>query len=266
MDWRRSTRSGRPLRGPSASTGRANRTPDDRRTDRDRPTGASRTAHRHSRRSRRLAQRRRSARRDAPPPRTSAGLRRSRDRCGRTPAVSQPSATATQRDGYACQRQRRPNGYAPPAGDRYAGDAAPTATPAPTAPPVDSVTGIPTALIPLEPDRDPRAAPVVDWQARWSSDGEVLGVWIADSAGSSWGRLAVLAADPATEMVTGDNQLMPDDAGPPRLHAGRESRRLGRSVGGQRRRRVCASGRGALMATAACGCGRPSQEEVTPAS
>ena len=63
-------------------------------------------------------------------------------------------------------------------------------------------------MIALEPDRDPRAAPVVDWQARWSADGEVLGVWIADSAGSSWGRLAVFAVDPATELVTRENPLL----------------------------------------------------------
>jgi hypothetical protein len=62
--------------------------------------------------------------------------------------------------------------------------------------------------VPLEPDRDPRAAPVVDWQAHWSADGEVLGVWIADSAASSWGRLAVLAVDQDTELVSTDDPLL----------------------------------------------------------
>ena len=67
---------------------------------------------------------------------------------------------------------------------------------------------VPDSLTALEPDRDPRAAPVLDWQARWSSDGEVLGVWIADSAGSTWGRLAVLAVDPTTDLVVQDSPLL----------------------------------------------------------
>jgi hypothetical protein len=49
---------------------------------------------------------------------------------------------------------------------------------------------------------------VVDWQVRWSADGQVLGVWIADSAGSTWGRLAVLAVDPVTGRVSNDNPLL----------------------------------------------------------
>jgi hypothetical protein len=86
-----------------------------------------------------------------------------------------------------------------------------SATPAPLidAPPTDTPTtsaaSVPDSLTPLEPDRDPRAAPVVDWQAHWSADGEVLGVWIADSAGSTWGRLAVLAVDQTTQRVSQDN-------------------------------------------------------------
>jgi hypothetical protein len=67
---------------------------------------------------------------------------------------------------------------------------------------------VPGSLVPLEPDRDPRSAPVVDWQVRWSTDGQVLGVWIADSAGSTWGRLAVFAVDPSTARVSRDNPLL----------------------------------------------------------
>ncbi len=89
---------------------------------------------------------------------------------------------------------------------------APQAAATPSAPgPDDNSNAVGSgldALVPLEPDRDPRAAPVVDWQASWSADGKVLGVWIADSAGSSWGRLAVLAVDPATQLVTNDNPLL----------------------------------------------------------
>lgn len=54
----------------------------------------------------------------------------------------------------------------------------------------------------LDLGRDPLTAPVVDWQVRWSTDGQVLGVWIADTAGSTWGRLTVLAIDPATHQVS----------------------------------------------------------------
>src|SRR4051794_1858644 len=53
----------------------------------------------------------------------------------------------------------------------------PTSTPAPTLTPAPTADDALDSLVPLEPDRDPRAAPVVDWQAHWSADGEVLGVW-----------------------------------------------------------------------------------------
>ena len=91
----------------------------------------------------------------------------------------------------------------------------PTATPTqansisnPQNPP-DTTINVPSSLVALEPDRDPAASPVVDWQARWSSDGQVLGVWIADSAGSPWGQLTVLAVDPTTQLVSSDPPLLP---------------------------------------------------------
>jgi len=46
-------------------------------------------------------------------------------------------------------------------------------------------------LVPLDADRDPFAEPVLDWQVRWSTDGAVVGYWVADAAGASWGRLVV---------------------------------------------------------------------------
>ena len=63
-------------------------------------------------------------------------------------------------------------------------------------------------LTALEPARNPHSAPVLDWQARWSNDGQVLGIWIADSVGSTWGRLAVLAVDPATLRITSNQPLL----------------------------------------------------------
>ena len=39
----------------------------------------------------------------------------------------------------------------------------------------------------VDRDRDTRNEPVIDWQAQWSADGEVLGIWIADVPGSTLG-------------------------------------------------------------------------------
>jgi hypothetical protein len=47
----------------------------------------------------------------------------------------------------------------------------------------------------IDADRDPLAEPVIDWQAMWSTDGSIVGVWVADVPGSTWGRLVVHALD-----------------------------------------------------------------------
>jgi hypothetical protein len=140
-----------------------------------------------------------------------------------TDAPASPAPTAT--PGTGAQASGAPDATAQPdATDAAANDAsspAPQTTPDTSTPEpqvdntnsstdnANNVAATPSSLVPLEPDRDPRAAPVVDWQARWSVDGEVLGVWIADSAGSTWGRLAVFAVDPTTQLVTTDNLLLP---------------------------------------------------------
>lgn len=49
---------------------------------------------------------------------------------------------------------------------------------------------------------------MVDWQVRWSVDGLVLGIWIADAAESSWGRLTVLAVEPSTHELDTDQPLL----------------------------------------------------------
>jgi hypothetical protein len=118
---------------------------------------------------------------------------------------------------------------------------APTATPAPTAPtatdsgPASSATPAATPAdgaksrasdVPGTPDandepptvpagwtelnlgRDPEDAPVVDWQVRWSLDGQVLGVWIADAQGTTWGRLTVLGVDPGSNEIATDDPLL----------------------------------------------------------
>ena len=131
-----------------------------------------------------------------------------------TPTATElpPAPTTTDDAGTTTDQTSPPDATDAPAATPAPTDATSPDTPgaSPTATNNDNiVASVPSSLMALEPDRDPSAAPVVDWQARWSADGEVLGVWIADSAGSSWGRLAVLAADPATELVTGDIQLVP---------------------------------------------------------
>jgi hypothetical protein len=85
---------------------------------------------------------------------------------------------------------------------------APTETPAtpdvteqPTAP-------LPAGSVPLDLGRDTTSAPVVDWQVRWSIDGQVLGIWIADAEASTWGRLTVLAVDPETHQLGNADPLL----------------------------------------------------------
>src|SRR5207253_2020923 len=51
-------------------------------------------------------------------------------------------------------------------------------------------------------------APIIDWQVRWSLDGQVLGIWIADAPGTIWGRLTVLGVDPDTDKVAVDDPLL----------------------------------------------------------
>jgi hypothetical protein len=60
---------------------------------------------------------------------------------------------------------------------------------------------LPAGWVELDLGRDTATTPVLDWQARWSLDGQVLGLWLADAIGSTWGRLAVMAVDPETGQV-----------------------------------------------------------------
>lgn len=69
-------------------------------------------------------------------------------------------------------------------------------------------TTVPEGLSPLEPARDPQSRPVVDWQVRWTSDGSVLGYWVADTPGASWGELVVVPLDPETGALGHDTPLL----------------------------------------------------------
>ncbi|MEO8626447.1 MAG: hypothetical protein ABI452_07080, partial [Candidatus Limnocylindrales bacterium] len=79
----------------------------------------------------------------------------------------------------------------------------PDATPSP-----DSA-GLPNGWTDLALVHDSTDSPIVDWQARWSLDGQVLGVWIAETAGTTWGRLTVFAIDPDTNQIATGDPLLP---------------------------------------------------------
>lgn len=78
----------------------------------------------------------------------------------------------------------------------------PQSTDAPTEPEATAAPpALPAGWVELDLGRDTATTPVLDWQARWSLDGQVLGLWLADAIGSTWGRLAVMAVDPDTGRV-----------------------------------------------------------------
>jgi hypothetical protein len=87
------------------------------------------------------------------------------------------------------------------------GQELPSGSPAPT-PSTDDDDLSTATILPIDPERDPHSAPVSDWQAGWSPDGRVLGVWIADSPGSNWGQLTVFAIDPASGGIYGGEALL----------------------------------------------------------
>lgn len=79
-------------------------------------------------------------------------------------------------------------------------------------PPEVEATASPPALpegwVMLDLGTDAAATPIVDWQARWSLDGQVLGIWLADTIGSGWGSLAVMAVDPETDAIQTADPLL----------------------------------------------------------
>ncbi len=97
-------------------------------------------------------------------------------------APSAPASTPTPLDPLikAQNVNRSPAASASPTADATAVPGETTAQPP-----------IPALLVPIDPERDPAVQPVIDWQARWSTDGQVLGVWVADVPGSTWGLLEV---------------------------------------------------------------------------
>jgi hypothetical protein len=86
--------------------------------------------------------------------------------------------------------------------------AAPTAEPSAEPDTEPDASPVPDLVDPLDLGRDPATNPILDWQARWSTDGQVLGIWIADSAGATWGSLTVFAIDTATATVDTSEPLL----------------------------------------------------------
>lgn len=77
----------------------------------------------------------------------------------------------------------------------------PDQTGAPADAAVSDSTPVPDILSPIDPARDPVAEPVLDWQARWSTDSRVLGLWFADVPNASIGQLELLAVEPGAHKV-----------------------------------------------------------------
>jgi hypothetical protein len=51
--------------------------------------------------------------------------------------------------------------------------------------------GVDAWLEAVEPERDSRLHPLLDWEVRWADDGRSFGYWIADAPGATWGQLIV---------------------------------------------------------------------------
>jgi hypothetical protein len=80
----------------------------------------------------------------------------------------------------------------------------PAHSPAAERPP-DPVPGYLTAV---EEERYQLRGPVIDWQARWSRDGHVVGYWIADAPKASWGRLVIAMLAPDQGVVDRESPLL----------------------------------------------------------
>ncbi|HYI21878.1 MAG TPA: zf-HC2 domain-containing protein [Candidatus Limnocylindrales bacterium] len=121
-----------------------------------------------------------------------------------SPPTEEPSARPTVEVSAQPAGPPRVAASATPKPNGGAGSGAGTAPPSneATPEPVEEFdpSVVPGGFVAVDRDRDTRNEPVIDWQAQWSADGEVLGIWIADVPGSTWGRLIVRALD-RTESV-----------------------------------------------------------------
>ncbi|MBA2254347.1 MAG: zf-HC2 domain-containing protein [Chloroflexi bacterium] len=90
----------------------------------------------------------------------------------------------------------------------------PAATPQPTAPGTPEAadrqrpTDAAARAQAVEPGRDPRTDPVLEWLVRWNTDGDAYGFWIAETPGAEWGRLAIVGVDHVTGRIDRDETLL----------------------------------------------------------
>ena len=147
------------------------------------------------------------------------------------PATPQPTDAPTPSPGTASPSPAV-DATATPRSDGTSATPEPQVTDEPAEPDAtDGPPALPGDWVELDLGRDTDTNPVLDWQARWSLDGQVLGIWLADSIGSAWGRLAVMSIDPQTMRVQVAERLLSAT-----LQPWLEQGRVGRPVGGQPRR------------------------------
>jgi hypothetical protein len=125
-----------------------------------------------------------------------------------TPAQSiGPSPSAASSSAHASPSA--PTSPSAPSSVPSSGTPGPASTDAPASTQASAEpTALPDGWTALGLGRDANDPPIVDWQAHWSLDGQVLGVWVADDAGTTWGRLTVLAIDPDTNQVAAGDPLL----------------------------------------------------------
>ncbi len=138
----------------------------------------------------------------SPTPSASPSASSSASASGAPPATPKASTSpGTSATPAAATTKPSASPSASPQSSAGSASSAPSAEPSETAQPP-----LPSVLTPIAPASS--AGAVIDWQVRWSSDGQVLGVWIADVSGSTWGRLMVMSLDPQTAALSLDAPLV----------------------------------------------------------
>jgi hypothetical protein len=117
-------------------------------------------------------------------------------------ASAQPDSSTQPEPSGAVESTPTPGSTTPPEPRATPADGTPQPAPRATFPAIGD------ELSAIDPGRDPVDSPVTDWQVRWSSNGQVLGIWVADVRGSSWGKLVVLALDPSSGAPLLDTPLL----------------------------------------------------------
>jgi hypothetical protein len=96
----------------------------------------------------------------------------------------------------------------PAAGSTPAESAAASASPSAAASDAPREPGTGPLLQSLEPERNEATDPVLDWRVAWTDDGTAFGYWIAETTGSSWGRLSVRATEGSPDGAATQGRLL----------------------------------------------------------